>query len=191
MAGTGSLVLHRYVKALFEASTDAGSQEAIGRDLEFAAEMLEDRAVREFFLHPRIRPATKVERFVDPLRAHTSALFVSFCEMCIRRGREAVLVDAGRIFRRMVGEAHGEREGTVEVARPLGEEARANLERSLTSRLGVRVVLTEKLDPSLVGGARVRVGDTLIDGTVAGRTARLRRTWQGARLTSASAQDND
>ncbi len=60
---------------------------------------------------------------------------------------------------------------TVTVARPLEAEQRARLQAALERQLGRSVNLQVIVDPSVLGGARVRVGDEVIEGTVAGRLA--------------------
>ncbi len=60
---------------------------------------------------------------------------------------------------------------TVTVARPLATEQKERLQAALERQLGRQVNLQVIIDPSVVGGARVQVGDEVIEGTVAGRLA--------------------
>jgi F-type H+-transporting ATPase subunit delta len=59
----------------------------------------------------------------------------------------------------------------VTVARPLSQEQKERLQKALERQLGRQVNLHVVVDPSVVGGARVQVGDEVIEGTVAGRLA--------------------
>ena len=64
---------------------------------------------------------------------------------------------------------------TVRVARPLSDQQRERLRRSLSSQVGRDVVLQEVIDEAILGGMRVELGDEVIEGTVAGRLNEARR----------------
>ncbi len=93
---------------------------------------------------------------------------------------------AGRSFthgvRELVDQAAGRREkvvATVKSAVPLTADQTSRLVRSLTRIYGREVSAHIEVDPFLVGGIRVQVGDEVIDGTVAGRLAALHRRMAG------------
>ena len=67
----------------------------------------------------------------------------------------------------MAREAQGLVEGTVESAKPLPEEQRRAIESTVAKTVGKKVVLATVINPDLLGGVRVRVGNTLFDGSVA------------------------
>ena len=64
---------------------------------------------------------------------------------------------------------------TVRVARPMTEEQRQRLRRSLSRQVGSDVVLQEVVDEAVLGGVRVELGNEVIEGTVAGRLNEARR----------------
>jgi F-type H+-transporting ATPase subunit delta len=64
--------------------------------------------------------------------------------------------------------------GMVRSAVPLTAEEKTRLEKSLVSRFGDELVLTYELDPSIIGGLVVRVGDLVMDGSVATKLSALR-----------------
>jgi F-type H+-transporting ATPase subunit delta len=61
------------------------------------------------------------------------------------------------------------------VAQPLDDEQRNRLQTVLSEKLGRQVALQVLVDPTVLGGAQVRVGDEVIEGTVAGRLAAARQ----------------
>ena len=67
-------------------------------------------------------------------------------------------------------------EAIVTSAAPLEEAERAALAERLAALTGQRVEIEERVDPALLGGLQVRIGDRLIDGSVRGRLERLRAT---------------
>lgn len=74
----------------------------------------------------------------------------------------------------IVADAAGRGVATVTVARPLTEAQASNVQQTLTGRYGREHVLNQVIDPGVVGGVRVQVGDEVIDGSVAARLADLK-----------------
>ncbi len=104
----------------------------------------------------------------------------------VRLARQAVLAPRGRRFDRTVEEyldlAAARRErltAVVTTAVPLGEQDRSRLEAALQRIYSTPVQLQVVVDPSVVGGLRVRVGDEVIDGTVSRRIEDARRHFAG------------
>jgi len=69
----------------------------------------------------------------------------------------------------------------VTTAVELPPERVAAIERQLSERFGKKVIAATKVDPSIIGGAIIRVGDRLIDGSIRTRLKLLRRELEGAR----------
>jgi F-type H+-transporting ATPase subunit delta len=72
-------------------------------------------------------------------------------------------------YQKTAAAVHGERVATVRSARPLTDEERQRLQGSLTAQYGREVHLNVVVDPRLIGGLRVEIGDDVIDGTIASR----------------------
>ncbi len=64
---------------------------------------------------------------------------------------------------------------TVRVARPLSSEQRDRLQAALSKQVGRSIVIQEIVDPTVLGGIRVELGDEVIEGTVADRLEQARR----------------
>ena len=92
----------------------------------------------------------------------------------LRRGRIQELPKLAAEFRRLDNERKGITHATATSASPLTKDEVAALARRLEEYTGGRVELDVQVDPSLLGGLVVRVGDRLIDGSVRSRLERLR-----------------
>jgi F-type H+-transporting ATPase subunit delta len=75
----------------------------------------------------------------------------------------------------VVADTAGEGVATVRVAQPLSEAERDRLKRALATQYGREIHLNEVVDPSVIGGVRVEIGDDVVDGTVVGRLDDARR----------------
>ncbi|MDQ3615790.1 MAG: F0F1 ATP synthase subunit delta [Actinomycetota bacterium] len=88
----------------------------------------------------------------------------------------AVAVDE---YKKVAAEVHSQRVATVRVARELSEDDVRRLSSSLEAKYGRKVHLNVLVDPAVVGGIRVEIGDDVIDGTVASRLDDARRRLAG------------
>jgi F-type H+-transporting ATPase subunit delta len=94
----------------------------------------------------------------------------------MRRRRLNHMAGMAADFRRLYNRQQGIVEATATSAMPLSEDEVAALRQRIAAYTGAgtSVDLQLAVDPSLLGGIQVRVGDTLIDGSVRGRLERLR-----------------
>ena len=94
-------------------------------------------------------------------------------------GTYGTLSSALEVYRSVVADSVGEGVATVRVAQPLGERDLDRLRTALSRQYGREVHVNEVVDPEVIGGLRVEIGDDVIDGTVAGRLDDARRRLAG------------
>jgi F-type H+-transporting ATPase subunit delta len=82
-------------------------------------------------------------------------------------------------YQQVAAEVHGERVATVRVAHPLGDAERQRLTNALSRQYGRQIHLNVVVDPDVIGGVRVEIGDDVIDGTVSSRLDEARRKLAG------------
>jgi F-type H+-transporting ATPase subunit delta len=98
----------------------------------------------------------------------------NFLAVLISRERLAALTEIVEEYRLEMNRRLQISDAEVLTARPLQEQERAKLEREVAELAGTRVNATFLEDKSLIGGAIVRIGSTIYDGSVRGRLERLR-----------------
>jgi len=128
-------------------------------------------------------------RLNDTATASRQARFALVDDLLASKARPATVllakrasVEAGRTYERNVADqlelaarVRGHVVARVEVAKPLSDDQRTRLQRELSRIYGVEVDLTIEVDPHVVGGVRVTVGDEVIDGSIAARLAEASR----------------
>jgi F-type H+-transporting ATPase subunit delta len=171
----GESVARRYARAIFELALERNQPlESWLADLQAIDAALVDPGVHPTLVSPRLSFEQKRELIdraltaVDPLRRNLIYLLVE-------RGRLEVLPLVVREFRAMMLEHQGIAEATVTTAVPI-DDAEAERIGALLGRLvNKRVIVQREVDPSIIGGVVARVGDRLINGSVAGQLAALRQ----------------
>jgi len=158
----------RYATAVFQLAQDK-TPNTVQRDLHaFAGALAADESLRKFFRSPVVdrkeKEAIFAEAFArfDPIALHTILLL-------IRKRRENLAEEIVTQYDVLERDARGARQLSVTSARPLPQgELDAIVERLATAH-HTKFDVTQSVDPSLIGGVRISIGDKLADGTVAGR----------------------
>ncbi len=167
----------RYARALADiVSANHLDADAIDAQLgDFAAAWASSRPLREVFLDPSY-PAEKKVAILDKLNSKLamSGTVRNFIAVLSNHGRmegfDAVLAE----YRKEMNTRLGIEEVEVTTARPLDPASRQALEARLAELSGTRIRATFHEDSALVGGALVRVGSMVYDGSVRGRLEQLR-----------------
>jgi F-type H+-transporting ATPase subunit delta len=164
----------RYAEAAFEIAQRDSSMEAWLAALSVAEERLMADEVMGLLSNPSIPAASRAQVLGRILGGDVIGPPLHMLTLMIRRGRFELLPGVVREFIRLYQSLEGIVPATVTSAVPLdGTEVEALAER-LAALTGKRIELREGVDPQLLGGIQVRVGDRLIDGSVRGRLERMR-----------------
>jgi F-type H+-transporting ATPase subunit delta len=164
----------RYAEAAFEVALRDDSVAAWRADLETAAEVASDERVRHLLANPAVPLETRTEMAEKILGKDIHRPVLNLMGLMIRRGRVDELPKVAAEFRRLDNARQGITLATATSAAPLGKDEIKALAERMEKFTGGRVELDVQVDPSLLGGVVVRVGDRLIDGSVRGRLERLR-----------------
>lgn len=168
-------VARRYAQALFSLAQEKGMMDQIENDLALVVQTLRENAdVRRVVQHQDIPPEAKIRLVKEIFQGKVAPLTVNFLGVVLAKRREEYLPD---IYARYVEQADASRgvvEAEVRSAVPLAPEQTHALAERIGSRLGKKLKLTTRVDASLMGGIVMRVGDTLLDGSVRTRLERMR-----------------
>jgi F-type H+-transporting ATPase subunit delta len=121
-------------------------------------------------------PVPQKLKVLDAVVAKTGASPVTrnFLGVLIRNRRIAALGEIARLFEVEMNERRGFSEAEVTSWRDLGDEEKKSLSTQLEAVLGKKVRARYQKDESLLGGARIRVGSTIYDGSVRGQLRKLK-----------------
>ena len=163
-----------YAEALLAASGDHA--EAVVLDLEaIQTEILDDHPKFAAILaSPTVKRAEKDRLLVKILEGRAEETVVRFLRVLNRHGRLNILPAVIRQARATLDRRLNRKAVTVRSAVPLDEAQQAALRDQLESMVHASPVMTLEVDPSLIGGLVVQVGDAVYDASVRNRLERLR-----------------
>lgn len=164
-----------YAEALLDSLPDPQKACAFGRELlELGGVLRETPGGVELLTNPSIRDSQRlamVERIFGP---HVSEPVFSLLGVLAKNHRLGLLPAIAEQFHALLDTRTGHIEVNVRSATPLTEEQTETLTRTLTEKLGATPKLAITVDPGLVGGLCVQVGDTIYDASVASALQRFR-----------------
>lgn len=170
-----STIARRYAEALYEAAHDAGLTKEIGNQLEQLLRVLKtDRELDLAFRSPALTAHRRRLLLEECFQGELHPFVLNLCQLLWTKGRENSLPSVVTAYRQLFRQEAGLLTAEVVSASNLTEEQLAPLRQALERRFGQPVVIEMKVDRSLLGGVRVRVGNTVLDGSVRGHLQALR-----------------
>ena len=170
-------VARRYALAVFGLASDANAVQPVGKDLRMLSDAIQDDdATKTFFLAPIIDRKEK-ERVLSAAfsgKVHEIALHTLL--LLVRKRREALLFEIVRQYAALEQQARGAEPLLITSAHQLTSEELRTLVLRLEKIYGKTFDVEQKIDPSLIGGVRIMMGDRRVDGSVEGRLEELSRT---------------
>lgn len=157
-----------YAEAVFELASESGSLEEWGSLLGFYAIAMRDEELLNAARDPRLQAGQKQELLYS-LYDGISGQHKVLLDMLLENGKLELMPEISAVFNQLRADAEGTVNAQVVSAFELDEAQVKALEGALKNELKRDVVIETSVDPSIIGGVIIRAGDTVIDGSVAGR----------------------
>ncbi len=174
-----------YARALIEIGRSTGRLADLGEEMAvWHGTIRKSPEFRAFLASPRIPAAGKMQVISGVFGKGLSDTFMGFVGVVLEKRRGVLFHEIAKIFRRELDAILGRSAAVVRTAVPLQPGTAERLKKSIEEKLRVVIVLDEKLDPSVIGGLWVRVGDKVLDGTVITRLKGYRKLMAAGRIRS-------
>ncbi len=162
-----STAVTRYADVLYELARERDGLQDISSNLETLQALLDESDIfRTIWLHPVLDAELKKKMLEPALTPYLSSLAWDFLRLLMDRSREALLLELGPVFEDRIRKARGITRAEVFSPKTLPEGFDERLSQALTDLGFGQIVVEERLDPALLGGIMVRIGDRKIDGTL-------------------------
>ncbi|HEY5168657.1 MAG TPA: F0F1 ATP synthase subunit delta [Thermoleophilia bacterium] len=164
-----------YAQALFDAAKEAGAVEPVRRDLgEFVTALAGSASLRNVLADPHVDTSAKI-RVLAELTRGGQPLVANVLQLVLARGRWAALPELLQAYDAFAIVEEGIVEVEVVSATELSPETEKKIAARVQEATGRRVELARRVDPSILGGLVLRIGDVIVDGSVKARIRQLRR----------------
>lgn len=169
----------RYAQAAFQIALANGTIDQWSDGLKDVATVLSESTIAPLLADRKV-PVEHRQAMLD--RAlDISPLVLNLARLLVVKGRSMEAAAVSKQFDEMADEQRGIAHASVTTAVELTPEQLKAIEDRLSTQLGKQVQATATVDPAILGGVVVKVGDKLVDGSVRSRLKRLRRELEGVR----------
>jgi F-type H+-transporting ATPase subunit delta len=162
-----------YARAAFEEARQNGGLAPWSDALQAAAVVVKDPRVSSLLSNPRVTPAELAQLVGGITAPALGEQGANFVRTLADNHRLGYLPEIAQLFDSLKDEAEGVADVTVSSAAQLDEAQRRKLSAALEQRLRRKVRLHFEIDPALIGGAVLRAGDLVIDGSLRTRLERI------------------
>jgi F-type H+-transporting ATPase subunit delta len=164
-----------YARSLFEVALEQGKLDVLREQLgQFADAISDNRQLAVFFFSPYFSTKEKQEALARVLDGADES-FLNFLNLLIENHRMPVIFRIRQQYERLWEEENRMLPVEITSAVALDEKTTEDLGRTIGERAGRRVTLAAHVDPDILGGIIVRVGNSILDASIRNRLEQLRR----------------
>ena len=171
-----STIARPYAVAAFGLAKEQNEMAKWSEMLGFAAIVVTDKTMQDYVNNPKVEQETLTRLMLEVCSDQLNELGKNFIKVLVANKRLSLLPEIALLYNELRADAEKTVEAEVISAFPLTDAQQSNLIEGLKKRLGREVTLVSKVDENLLGGAIVRAGDLVIDGSVQGQLSKLATT---------------
>jgi F-type H+-transporting ATPase subunit delta len=169
-------IARNYAETLLVLAGKAKELRGWGAMLTDVADAMEQNATLRLFLEsPRVSAAQKNAVLATAFQDRMPRLMVRFLQTLVTHRRQMLIPEIAREYLDLVDAAEGRMHARVTVAQETSDADRSAIAAQLSRMFGKEVIPHLTVDPAIMGGVIVHVGDTVLDGSVRKRLSTLRR----------------
>jgi F-type H+-transporting ATPase subunit delta len=165
----------RYAEAVFQLAERDKALDRWREDLRLAADITADERVARVMDSPMVLLPEREKLATQLLGKRLSKPAINLVRVLVRRGNLDLLGPIAADYQRLLNEKRGVVAAVVTSALPLTRGEDEAIRKRVAQLTGTTVDVQTAVDPALIGGLTVRIGDRLIDASVRGRLERLRK----------------
>ena len=165
-----------YAEAILKRAAETDSFPAWSDALQLMAAIASDETMAEVIAGAQFSRAQVAELFNEVGGDKLNQEAKNLVKLLAENGRLGVLPEIAALYEIARAEAEGSIDAEIISAYPVTDEQRNKIAASLKARMGKEINLSVTIDESLVGGAIIRAGDMVIDGSVSGKLEKLAST---------------
>jgi len=162
-----------YAEAAFQLASAGNALGPWSEALDRLASIAVDPQMRDCISDPKLQPAQLAGLFLDVAGAGLSAEQQNYVRVLVENERLQVLPEIRDLFVALKNEHEGVKEANIVSAFPMDDATLKALVADLEARFKAKLNVTVSVDPELIGGVKIAVGDEVIDASVRGKLANM------------------
>lgn len=160
-------IARRYAYAIFEIASEKNRAEKFAQDLKTIINQIDNNPAIKKFIYGRLVPAKAKKEFISKIAPREiDQMVLNFIYLVMDKSREQYLTGIVDAFDQLAAEEKRIVPAQVQTAIPLTEGQIDQLEKQLSKKIGQSVKAKITVEPSLIGGMAVRIGDIVYDGSI-------------------------
>ena len=172
---SATTIARNYAEALFDLGVQSGNADRYADLIDAVAGAVETTPeVQGVLMSPRVPKAEKA-RLLGAALKDTPREFVLFLQALVKRGRQRLLREIASEYLALLDLKHNRVRAGVTLAQPADPALQREIRAALSRQLGKEVLAAFHVDPEILGGTVVRLGERIHDGSVRRRMTKLRR----------------
>ena len=169
----------RYAKSFLDLSIERNALEDARKDMDLVMEVIaSSRDLRVLLKSPIVSSDKKEAILTSLFEGKMSELTFKFMHIILSKGRESQLDGIAHGFLNLYRINKGIEEAVVTSAEKLSDAQREEIREKLKGITGNSIEITETIDPSIIGGVKIRVGDKQYNGSIAYQLDQLKRQFE-------------
>ncbi|WIV12180.1 F0F1 ATP synthase subunit delta [Proteiniborus sp. MB09-C3] len=177
------LIGKRYAEALYEVALELDKLEEFKEEIKAISQILKSEPkLKTIFEHPKLSKDEKKDIINSIFKERVSQEILNLCYIVIDKGRETHLTGISEEYTRLSNEKQGIVEARAITAVPMEDEEMKKLEKQLSKKLDKKVLLSNEIDSTVMGGVLVKIGDKIIDSSIKGRFEELYKDLNNVRV---------
>jgi len=168
-----------YARAIFELANESGRLSEWSETLQFMAAVVANEDARHMLDDPKLTKQAAANILLTLCGEQLDEQGQNLAKLLAENSRIAAIPDISALFEALKAEIEGSIDVQVTSAFEMSDSALMKMSDALKVKLGREVNLTVKIDTSIMGGAIIRAGDMVIDGSIQGRLQSMTQTLNG------------
>lgn len=175
-----STIANRYADALFQLALEKQVVVEVNADLEELVKVIETTPELVSLLTTPKFSIERKKQIVAEVFANANPIVVNTVQLLIEKKRVNEIAYLAQSFKQLAAVAQGSADATVFSTRALTDAEKDEISSSFGQLVGKeKLTITNAIDPSIIGGVRVQIGNYIFDNTVASKLENLKRTLVG------------
>lgn len=157
-----------YAGALLELGQEKNMLSRIEEELGFVASLInEDRTLVQYLNAPGVSVDAKKQFISKVFSDNLSELVVNFIKLTIDKNRQGIIRDIYTSLKELIDDANNRQRVKVTSAIELNEESKKKIKLALEDKYKKEIILEERTDETILGGIVIKIGDVIIDSSLA------------------------